>query len=155
MPTPPTDIHLTQARAIARVLDSAIAIPGTRFRVGLDPILGLVPGVGDLISAAMSGYIVLVGIRAGASRATIARMIANVAIDTVVGSVPVIGDLFDAGWKSNRKNLELIELGTIGQTTARVANRWFLIGVALALVLIAAAGVTLAVLLVRAVLGLF
>ena len=103
------DRKLDGLRAFARVLDSAIAVPGTKMRFGLDPVLGLIPGFGDLAGAAMSGYIVLAGIRNGASRVLIMRMLGNVAIDTLVGSVPILGDLFDAGWKSNMRNVTLLE----------------------------------------------
>ena len=106
---PSTDTRLARARVLARALDSAVGIPGTKVRFGLDPIIGLVPGLGDLAGAALSGYIVLVGIQLGASRSVVLRMLANVAIDTVVGAVPLVGDLFDAGWKSNNRNVALIE----------------------------------------------
>lgn len=93
---------------LARLLDTSIGIPGTRWRFGLDPILGLVPGVGDLAGAALSGYIVYEAWRLGVPRAVLARMIANVAAETLLGTVPVAGDLFDAWWKANRRNVDLL-----------------------------------------------
>ena len=130
-------------------LNSAVGIPGTRFRFGLDPVLGLVPGLGDLTGAALSGYIVLVGIQLGASRSIVMRMLANVAIDTAVGAVPVFGDLFDAGWKSNNRNAALIERHVAAPGATRTSSR-VLLGLALlVLVLLAAGSIAVTVLLVR------
>ena len=103
------DAQLRHARALARVLDSAIGIPGTRLRVGLDSILGLIPGGGDVAAAALSGYIVLTAARRGVPKAVIARMLVNVLVDTAVGSIPVLGDLFDVAFKANQKNVALLE----------------------------------------------
>ena len=80
---------------LAWLLDSALHIPGTNIRLGLDALIGLIPGVGDAISAAISAYIVVEAARLGASRRIITLMVANIAIDTLVGSVPVLGDLID------------------------------------------------------------
>jgi hypothetical protein len=147
------DDRLARIRAITRALDDAVGIPGTRMRFGLDPLIGLVPGLGDLVSAALSGYIVLTGMQLGASRAVVIRMIANVALDTLVGSVPVLGDLFDAGWKSNRRNMTLIEQQlAMPEETRRASRLTIAIGV-LVLVAIAAAGITLAILVIRLILG--
>lgn len=100
---------LSRARSVATLLDSSIPIPGTGRKIGLDPILGLIPLVGDFAGALLSGYIVLAAAQAGAPTLTLIRMVANVAFDTLVGSVPAIGDLFDAAWKSNTKNVALFE----------------------------------------------
>jgi hypothetical protein len=100
---------LARARALTRLLDTAARIPGTGIRFGLDPILGLVPGLGDLAGAALSGYLVLLAGRSGASRTTIVRMLGNVAIDTFGGMLPVLGDAFDVAFKSNSRNLVLLE----------------------------------------------
>jgi hypothetical protein len=90
-------------------LDNAIAIPGTNRRVGLDPLLGLIPGGGDTVSAALSGYIIVEAALMGLPRSTLLRMVTNLLADTVLGSVPLAGDLFDAAFKANSKNLQLIE----------------------------------------------
>lgn len=100
---------LRRARAVARVLDTAVGVPGTPIRIGLDAVLGLIPGVGDMIAAGVSGYIVLTAVKRGAPRAIVVRMLANIGIDTILGSVPVIGDLFDVAFKSNIRNVELLE----------------------------------------------
>ena len=93
---------------LATWLDSAIVVPGTNFRVGWDTLIGLVPGIGDLTSALISSWIVLQAKHMGVSKWTLARMISNVGVDAVIGSVPLVGDLFDATFKSNRKNIELL-----------------------------------------------
>ncbi|EFW92977.1 hypothetical protein ZOD2009_06459 [Haladaptatus paucihalophilus DX253] len=100
---------IERVRTVSRLLDEAFRIPGTQFRVGLDPILGLLPVGGDLASALISLYIALEGYRMDVPRHVLARMLANVAIDTFGGSVPVLGSVFDAAWKANRKNRALIE----------------------------------------------
>src|SRR5918995_1173787 len=104
---PPAQVeHL---RALSRLLDSAFVVPGTNYRFGLDALIGLVPGLGDAVSSVFSGYLILQASRLGAPRSVVSRMIANVAIDTVVGWVPLLGDLFDVAWKSNVKNMALLE----------------------------------------------
>jgi hypothetical protein len=97
------------ARVLARLLDNAIPIPGTSWRIGLDPIVGLIPGIGDLISATISGYIILEAARAQVPTLTLAKMLGNVGLDTLFGAVPAFGDVFDAAWKSNTKNVALLE----------------------------------------------
>jgi len=143
------DVRLTRVRTIARALDSAVSIPGTSFRFGLDPVLGLVPGLGDLAGAVLSGYIVLAGVRMGVSRSGVVRMLANIAIDTFVGSVPILGDLFDAGWKSNNRNVALIERHMADPGSTRTANRLVIVGAVVVLLLLLSAGVAATTLLVR------
>ena len=111
----PTDDPLARARTLTNLLDNAVRVPGTSMRFGLDPVLGLVPGLGDVAGAALSGYVVLLASQLGAPTTVIVRMLGNVVIDTVGGTFPVIGDLFDAGWKSNSRNLALLERH-LGQT---------------------------------------
>ena len=100
-----TDASVGRARALARLLDSAVTVPGTNIRVGADSLIGLIPGLGDVAGAVLSGYIVLVATRLGAPASVVARMLLNIGIDTLVGSVPVLGDLFDVAWKSNQMNV--------------------------------------------------
>ena len=94
-------------RFVANLLDDSIRVPGTEFRIGIDPILGILPGAGDAVAAAMSVYIVLESARLGVPFLTLLRMMANVTLDFAIGSVPVIGTLFDAAWKANQTNVEL------------------------------------------------
>lgn len=112
MSDPETPTALTAARKrierIAALLDSAVGIPGTRLRFGLDSVLGLIPGVGDVLGLALGGTILYEGVRAGAPRALILRMLGNSAIDALGGLVPVLGDVFDLAFKSNRRNARLL-----------------------------------------------
>jgi hypothetical protein len=94
---------------LTRLLDSAVEVPGLRTRVGLDALLGLLPGVGDLISGALGLYLVAEARQLGASRWLQARMIGNLLIDTAVGAVPVAGDLFDVYFKAHVRNLKLLQ----------------------------------------------
>jgi hypothetical protein len=98
-----------RVRVLAKLLDNAIAIPGTGWKIGFDPIVGLIPGIGDLIGAVLSGYIILEAARAEVPAFTLTRMLVNVGVDTLLGSVPAVGDVFDAAWKSNTKNVALLE----------------------------------------------
>jgi hypothetical protein len=135
-------------------MDSAVGIPGTRLRFGLDALLGLVPGVGDVVGAAAAGYVVLAAARLGAPASVLVRMLLNVGIDTVVGSVPLLGDLFDLGFRSNSRNVALLERHLADPRGARAASRSVVVGVLLGLALLAAAGVFLVVVLARALLAL-
>ncbi len=101
--------QVDRLRSLAHFLDDAIPIPGTNYRVGIDPILGLFPGIGDYLGMILSAYIVFQAFRMEVPKETLLRMGVNVAIDTLVGIVPVLGDLFDAGWKANQKNIALVE----------------------------------------------
>jgi hypothetical protein len=101
--------RLDALRKVAQLLDSAFVVPGTSMRVGLDPILGLVPGLGDLISPLFTAGILWQARELGIPKVVQLRMIFNVAIDTVVGLVPVLGDLFDFAWKANDMNMALLE----------------------------------------------
>lgn len=101
--------HVRRARAIARLLDAAVGVPGTPLRLGLDAVLGLIPGAGDLVGAALSGYIVLSAARNGAPRSVLGRMLLNIVIDTGIGAIPILGDIFDVAWKSNLRNVALLE----------------------------------------------
>lgn len=108
--TPQQEQRLAGLRRIAELLDNAFAVPGTSYRIGLDPIIGLVPGIGDLVSPLFTIGMLLQAREFGVPKVVQARMLINVAIDTLVGIVPVFGDLFDFAWKANDKNLALLEL---------------------------------------------
>lgn len=99
---------LQQLEKLGVWLDSSISLPGTNFKIGWDTIIGLVPGAGDLATAALSGWIVWRAWQMGASRWTLLRMVGNVGLDSLVGMVPLVGDLFDATYKSNNKNIALL-----------------------------------------------
>lgn len=93
---------------LAWLLDSSIPIPGTRFTVGLDALIGLVPFIGDLVGVLASSIILAEANRLGVPRSVLTHMAFNVAVEGVVGIVPLFGDLFDAGWKANRRNVQLL-----------------------------------------------
>lgn len=137
---------------LARLLDAAVRIPGTEFRVGLDALIGLVPGIGDMAGAALSGWIVLAAVRAGAPAAVLALMVLNIAIDTVLGAVPVVGDLFDAGWRSNTRNVALLERHLAAPGATRAASRTAVLLVAVALAALVVVGLVGAFLGLRALL---
>lgn len=92
---------------VATLLDDSVRVPGTSYRIGIDPLVGILPGAGDAVTGLVSLYIVAESARLGVSQTTLLRMLANVAIDVGGGSVPVLGDIFDAAWKANRRNVEL------------------------------------------------
>jgi hypothetical protein len=104
-----TRARVENLRDLARLLDSAVRVPGTNFRVGLDPILGLLPVAGDAPAALLSAYVVAEAAVLGVPRATLVRMLATLLVDAVVGSLPVVGDAFDAVWKANDRNVRLLE----------------------------------------------
>jgi hypothetical protein len=120
---------------LSHVLDDFIRIPGTSIRFGLDGIVGLIPGIGDLIGGIASCIIIIAAWVRGVSYVTVARMVANVAIEVVVGSVPVLGDMFDIAWRANRRNFALLT-GSVDEPRKHTVQSWFFLG-ALCLVLIA------------------
>lgn len=108
LPETVDDAAIERMRAVARVFDDLIQIPGTDISVGLDPILGVVPAVGDAVSAGVSLYVVLEAANLGVSYTTLLRMLGNVALDAAGGLVPYVGTAFDAVFRANKRNLELV-----------------------------------------------
>ena len=100
---------LARLRRLAILLDAAFVIPGTTVRIGWDPLIGLIPGAGDALTAVLSLYIVVAAWRLGVRPGLLARMVINIAIDVGLGTVPVAGDVFDALWRANLMNVALIE----------------------------------------------
>jgi NAD/NADP transhydrogenase beta subunit len=100
---------LREVTYLAKLMDSQFRIPGTNFRFGLDGIIGLIPGAGDLSTFAVSGYMLWIMARNGASGFVLSRMVVNVLIDAIIGSIPFIGDLFDFVFKANTRNLRLMQ----------------------------------------------
>jgi Domain of unknown function (DUF4112) len=133
------DPRLARLRTLGTLLDSALRVPGTPIRIGLDPLLGLVPGVGDALGTVFSGYIVLQAARLGASRATLLRMLVNVGIDALIGIVPLLGDFFDFGWQANNRNLALLEQQLVEPARVRRASRLFVWGIVAVVGLLSAA----------------
>lgn len=100
---------LNRLRRFAKLMDSAFRVPGTNFEMGLEGLVGLVPGIGDFASAVVALYVPFEAIRMGAPWAKVAQMLLNILLDAVLGSVPVIGDLFDLAFKANNRNVRLLE----------------------------------------------
>lgn len=130
---------------LAWLLDSSIPLPGTRFRIGVDAVLGVIPGLGDVLGVLLSSYIVREAARLGAPPSVLVRMAFNVAVEGIVGLVPFAGDVFDAVWKANQRNYALLEAHLENPQRAAKSSRAFvaiLIAVLVAfIVLTAAAGI--------------
>jgi hypothetical protein len=139
-PIPPANeshiATLRRIRQISYLLDNAFPIPGTNYRIGLDPILGLLPVGGDFIGMVFSAYIIVKAAQIGVPQEKLVQMVSNIIIDTFVGSVPVFGDLFDAAWKSNMKNVALLEEHLGSPQTGTIVNWWFVGGILVVLLLI-------------------
>jgi hypothetical protein len=140
---PPDPRGLESLRRWARIFDSAFRIPGTQITFGIDPILGLVPGLGDVASPVFSLFFVWHGFRLGVPKVVLARMVLNALIDTGVGAIPVIGDLFDFGWKANAWNLALLERHAMPGRPATSFDYLFVTLCALAIVAVAAVPILL------------
>ena len=125
-------------RRISELLDSAFVVPGTNYRIGLDPIIGLVPMVGDLTSPLFTIAVLWQGRDLGIPRIVQLRMIFNAAIDALIGAIPVAGDLFDFAWKSNQLNLALLERHAYEEHPASAGDWLFVVAMILLVVLIAA-----------------
>ena len=102
------EVDVTRSRRLARVMDDAVTVPGTRIGLGLDALIGLVPGIGDALGSALSGVIVRDAVRARVPMVVLARMGLNLVVDALLGLVPGIGDLLDVAHRANRTNLRLL-----------------------------------------------
>ena len=136
--TPGQEQRLELLRRVARMLDSALPVPGTSFRFGLDPILGLIPGLGDLVSPLFTLGMLFQARDLGVPRVVQLRMIFNVAIDVLTGFVPLIGDVFDFAWKANNRNLALLERHAYEEHEPS-AGDWAFVAVCVALLVVIAA----------------
>ena len=119
-------------------------IPIGPWSLGLDPLLGLIPGVGDVIGALISMVIVMRAVQAGIPRIAVARMMTNIAIDTLVGAIPIVGDAFDFAYKSNLKNLRIYEQALYDRRGAAARHWWFFIALA-AVIILAIVGLAIGV----------
>lgn len=138
---------LQRLERLAWWLDDGLPLPGTSWRIGWDAIIGLVPGIGDAIGLGLSGLIVLQAARAGVSRASLFRMVLNLAVDAAAGVIPLAGDIFDAGWKANRRNIELFRRAVEDPALSRRRDLGVVVAVAGAVIFLVvsvlAAGVAL------------
>jgi hypothetical protein len=140
--------RMDRLRRLAWILDDLVRVPGTSRRFGLDPVLGLLPGGGDVVGGALSAWVVIAAARLGAPSSVILRMGWNIVVDTVLGAVPLVGDLFDASWKANRRNVALLERYVEQPGAATRSSRLVLAGVlvGIAAVVLGMAALTLIVL---------
>ncbi|GAB4138938.1 MAG: hypothetical protein Fur0046_13800 [Cyanobacteria bacterium J069] len=127
---------LQRIRTLAHLLDNAIPIPGTPYRFGLDPIMGMIPGGGDVVGLFLSAYLVLESLRFRLPTQTLLRMVGNLALDGILGLLPGMGDLFDAVWKSNARNLALLEAHLANPGESEAADRQTVALIAIAVVAI-------------------
>ena len=121
------------AELLAWLLDNSIPIPGTGRRIGLDAVIGLVPGLGDVLSGGLGLIVVLRGVQRGLPSIVVARMLANVALDFVIGAIPVIGDAFDLWYKSNARNIGLLRRYAESPNASTIGS-WGFFGLALAII---------------------
>ncbi len=122
-------------QGIAWLFDESITIPGVNYRIGIDGLIGLIPGLGDIVSASVSMYLIAEASRLGASKPVILRMGANVLIDTLLGAIPMLGDLFDFAWKANSKNVALLNQYLDNPRHVRRSSTLMVVGIAALLVL--------------------
>jgi len=155
-PSPPHSAPrgLVRLRRVGYLLDSALPIPGTRFRIGLDGLIGLIPGIGDLAGGMLALYILVESARLGAPGSLLARMGWNVAVDTLVGEIPILGDVFDIGWRANLRNLDLLEEHLRRPAEVRRSSRWLALLAGLAAVLMTVGAIALALTLFHLLSGL-
>ena len=125
-------------RHFSRLLDSAYELPGTSYRIGLDPIVGLVPGIGDLVSPLFTIVLLWHSHDVNIPRVVQLRMLFNVAIDTFIGMVPIAGDLFDFAWKANEMNMVLLERHALEERPPSTGD-WLFVGALIVLLLAVAA----------------
>lgn len=109
MPLADKKFHHSKSRKFAELLDSRFTIPGTNIKIGIDPIIGLVSGIGDLAGASLSVYFMFYATKLGAESSVLLRMFVNILVDLTIGAIPILGDLFDIGWKANLRNAKLLE----------------------------------------------
>jgi hypothetical protein len=117
------------ARFLADLLDQRFTIPGTNIRIGLDPIIGLIPGIGDAISNLAGSAILLVAARLGLPKVVLVRMGLNIAANAAIGSIPFLGDVFSIWFRSNAKNAQLLERYAAAGEQASTLKEWALVGV--------------------------
>jgi hypothetical protein len=142
-----TETELAQLRQLSHLWDQAIGIPGTKWRIGLESIIGLLPIGGDWIGLVMSSYILFHAVKFNLPRSIMVRMVINILIDAIVGAVPILGDLFDTTWKANTKNVNLLEAHLKSPQKSQSADKlmlWLLfVGCILFVVLLFGISVTL------------
>ena len=138
-------------RWVAIVMDELIAFPHTKFKFGLDPLIGLVPGIGDTASAIVSALVLIQAARRGLPKILLARMSLNILINEIVGIVPGLGDAFSFWFKSNKRNYQLLSAHTAAPGRARTSDWIFVVAVLAMLFVIVATGIFFGLLVLRAI----
>jgi hypothetical protein len=151
---PDTVQRMQRLRSLAWLLDNSIPLPGG-YRIGLDPIIGLVPGLGDAIGALISAFIINEARSLGAPRSILLRMLGNVVIETAVGAIPFAGDVFDAAYKANTRNLALLARYQLDPISSGRSSRFFVLGFSVLLACIVALMIAVPTLIIVAVFELF
>jgi hypothetical protein len=147
------DRRMDALRGLQRALDEAFRVPGTNFRFGWDPLIGLVPWIGDALTALMSCAIIVQAHHMRVPRIVQLHMLLNVAIDLVAGVIPLVGDLLDFAWKSNTKNMALLERHAVEVRPPTRGDWLFVVGVVLTVIGIALVPLLVVYWLVHAVPG--
>ena len=142
--------RLALLRRWAVLLDSAFAVPGIPIRFGLDALVGLLPGIGDLATPAFTVLLLGTGVRMRVPVVVLTRMVMNAGLDALIGLVPIAGDIADVGWKANLRNVELLERHAVPGTPARRGDVWFVAGGVALMVLVVVLGLIPIVLVVYA-----
>ena len=140
---------------IAFIMDDVLRVPGTKLRFGLDPLIGLIPGIGDTSSALVSAFALIQAVRLGVPKILLTRMALNILVNEVVGVIPVIGDAFSFWFKSNARNYEIIKTHRLGPSVARRSDWLFVIGVLVVLFVVVAVGIAISFLILGAMVRLF
>jgi hypothetical protein len=135
---------------LAYIMDEVVRVPGTKFRFGLDPLLGLIPGIGDTSSALVSAFALIQAVRLGVPKVLLMRMALNVLVNEVIGVVPVIGDAFSFWFKSNARNYEIIKTHRLGSSAPSKSDWFFVFGILAVLVIIVCVGIALSFLVLAA-----
>lgn len=151
---PAASERLRRLRSLAWLLDNSIPLPGG-LRVGIDALIGLVPGIGDAIGAVVSAYIINEARALGAPRSVLLRMSGNVMIETLIGAIPFAGDIFDAAYKANMRNLALLERYQLDPVGSRRSSRAFVFVFSVLLVLLVLAMIAIPILVIIAIVQLF
>jgi hypothetical protein len=135
---------------LALIMDEFVRVPGTKFRFGLDPLLGLIPGIGDTSSALVSALALIQAVRVGVPKILLARMSLNILINEIIGIVPVVGDAFSFWFKSNARNYQIIKDHRLGSTVPGRSDWLFVIGILVLLVSVVCLGLVISFLLLGA-----
>jgi hypothetical protein len=139
---------------IAFIMDEVIRVPGTKFRFGLDPLIGLIPGIGDTSSALVSAFALIQAVRLGVPKILLMRMALNILVNEVIGVIPIIGDAFSFWFKSNARNYEILKNHRLGPSVARRSDWLFVVAVLVLLVVIVCAGIAISFLILGAIVRL-